>query len=88
MRRRRVLGCAIVASVVAHSLGTPGIVAAKEGELEVESRLPPGGEESLAVGEQGDWLPGKVSAGVVLTSNYVYRGITLTDNNPAIQGIL
>ena len=38
--------------------------------------------------EPGDWLPGKFSAGVALTSNYVYRGITLTDNTPAIQGAL
>ena len=37
-------------------------------------------------GQPGDWLPGKFSSVVALTSNYMSRGITQTDNNPAIQG--
>ena len=36
----------------------------------------------------GDWLPGAFSGSVALTSNYMYRGITQTDNDPAIQGTL
>lgn len=36
----------------------------------------------------GDWLPGKFSGTVALTSNYLSRGISNSDNNPAIQGTL
>lgn len=40
--------------------------------------------------ESGDaeqqWLPGEISAEVGLVSDYVDRGITNTDHNPAIQG--
>lgn len=31
-------------------------------------------------------LPGELSANVALTTNYVFRGITQTDDGPAIQG--
>ncbi len=34
----------------------------------------------------GDGLPGDLSGNVALTSNYVFRGITQTDDGPAIQG--
>ena len=87
-RGRGVLGRAIVACVVAHTLGVPGIAGAKEGELEPESSAPPSAAEPLAVEQPGDWLPGEFSGSVALTSNYVYRGITLSDNDPAIQGTL
>ena len=33
-----------------------------------------------------DGLPGEISANVALTTNYVFRGITQTDDGPAIQG--
>jgi uncharacterized protein (TIGR02001 family) len=36
--------------------------------------------------QPGEWLPGKFSSAVALTSNYMSRGITQTDNDPAIQG--
>ncbi|MFO1129236.1 MAG: TorF family putative porin [Rhodospirillales bacterium] len=36
--------------------------------------------------EPGSWLPGEFSGSVALTSNYIYRGISQTDNEPAIQG--
>jgi uncharacterized protein (TIGR02001 family) len=32
------------------------------------------------------WVPGKFSANVALTSEYVFRGISQTDDSPAIQG--
>ena len=85
---RRVLRRAIVACVVAHMLAASGVAGAKEEELEPESGVQPSTDEAVAVEQPGDWLPGKFSAGVALTSNYVYRGITLTDNDPAIQGTL
>ena len=43
---------------------------------------------SAAEPSPGDWLPGTFSGSVDFTSNYMYRGITLTDNDPAIQGTL
>ena len=36
--------------------------------------------------EPGSWLPGEFSGSVALTSNYMFRGISQTDNEPAIQG--
>jgi len=33
-----------------------------------------------------DGLPGEISANVALTTNYVFRGITQSDDGPAIQG--
>lgn len=35
-----------------------------------------------------DEIPGTFSGSVLLTSNYVYRGVTNSDDNPAIQGTL
>lgn len=35
-----------------------------------------------------DIIPGEVSGGVALTSDYVFRGISQTDRDPAIQGSL
>lgn len=35
-----------------------------------------------------DIIPGEVSGGVALTSDYVFRGISQTDRNAAIQGTL
>src|SRR6266511_3378603 len=36
----------------------------------------------------GEWLPGKFTGTVAFTSNYVSRGISNTDNDPAVQGYL
>lgn len=36
--------------------------------------------------ETEDLIPGEISAGVALTSDYVFRGISQTDRDPAIQG--
>jgi uncharacterized protein (TIGR02001 family) len=36
--------------------------------------------------EPGWWIPGEFTGGVSLTNNYVFRGITQTDDDPAIQG--
>jgi uncharacterized protein (TIGR02001 family) len=38
--------------------------------------------------ESGSWLPGEFSGTVALTSNYLFRGISQTNNEPAIQGSL
>ena len=38
--------------------------------------------------ESGSWLPGEFYGSVALTSNYMFRGISQTDNQPAIQGSL
>ena len=48
------------------------------------TRAPPVADEA----KEEEWLPGSFSGSVALTSNYVSRGITQTDNNPAIQGTL
>ena len=50
----------------------------------------PGEPEDAATGEAGQQseglLPGEFSADVALVSDYIFRGITNTDHNPAIQG--
>lgn len=38
--------------------------------------------------EPGSWLPGTFSGSVALTTNYMFRGISQTNNEPAIQGAL
>jgi uncharacterized protein (TIGR02001 family) len=38
--------------------------------------------------EPGWWLPGEFTGGVSVTNNYVFRGITQTDDDPAIQGTI
>lgn len=50
-----------------------------------------GGEENKptapeAKGEAGEWLPGELSGEVALVSDYIDRGISNTDHNPAVQG--
>jgi uncharacterized protein (TIGR02001 family) len=40
----------------------------------------------IPAGASADGLPGELSANVALTTNYVFRGITQTDDGPAIQG--
>jgi uncharacterized protein (TIGR02001 family) len=73
-------------------VGIPGAGELPEGESTSEpapseepaSEEIPKAEESAP----GDWLPGTFSASVALTSNYVDRGISNTDNDPAIQGYL
>jgi uncharacterized protein (TIGR02001 family) len=81
-------------------IGGPAVVAqAEEPEEAAPEVSEPGGEPASAApeaappakaGEQpvqpGEWLPGKFSSAVALTSNYMSRGITQTDNDPAIQG--
>ncbi|MFO1154832.1 MAG: TorF family putative porin [Rhodospirillales bacterium] len=42
--------------------------------------------DATATGEEESWLPGEISADVALVSDYIFRGITNTDHNPAIQG--
>lgn len=42
--------------------------------------------ESGAKEDEESVLPGEVSADVALVSDYIFRGITNTDHNPAIQG--
>jgi uncharacterized protein (TIGR02001 family) len=72
--------------------GIPGAGELPEGESTSEptpSEEPTPEEPARAEeGTPGDWLPGTFSASVALTSNYVDRGISNTDNNPAIQGYL
>ena len=38
--------------------------------------------------DSGDIIPGEVAGGVALTSDYLFRGISQTDHEPAIQGTL
>lgn len=38
--------------------------------------------------EEKELIPGEVTGGVALTSDYVFRGISQTDREPAIQGSL
>jgi uncharacterized protein (TIGR02001 family) len=72
--------------------GIPGAGELPEGESSSEptpseepaSEQTPEAEE----GTPGDWLPGTFSGSVALTSNYIDRGISNTDNSPAIQGYL
>lgn len=39
-----------------------------------------------AAAASGNEMPGELSANVALTTNYVFRGVTQTDDGPAIQG--
>jgi uncharacterized protein (TIGR02001 family) len=55
----------------------------EEAEPATEAASPEAAEQ-----KPGEWLPGKFSATVALTSNYIDRGISDTDNDPAIQGTL
>ena len=48
-----------------------------------EEDKPAGSEAS---GEAGEWLPGEFSGDVALVSDYIDRGISNTDHNPAVQG--
>lgn len=36
--------------------------------------------------EAGAWIPGTFSGSASVTNNYIFRGITQSDDNPAIQG--
>ncbi len=40
----------------------------------------------VPIGASAQELPGELSANVALTTNYVFRGISQTDDGPAIQG--
>jgi len=42
----------------------------------------------LPAAASAEGLPGEISGGVAFTSNYIYRGISQTDDGPAIQGNL
>ena len=53
---------------------------------EPASAAPEAAPPAKAKEPSGSWLPGKFSGSVALTSNYMSRGITQTDNDPAIQG--
>ena len=64
-------------------MGVPAVEPADQQATPAEPKqAAPGRGQS----QPGDWLPGKFSSVVALTSNYLSRGITQTDNNPAIQG--
>lgn len=43
-------------------------------------------DEAEEMSDGGFTFPGDISATVTITTNYVFRGISQTDNNPAIQG--
>ncbi len=44
-------------------------------------------QPALAADEEtDDPIPGEISAGAALTSDYVFRGISQTDGDPAVQG--
>jgi uncharacterized protein (TIGR02001 family) len=43
---------------------------------------------ALAQDDESDPIPGTIAGSVALTSDYIFRGISQTDNNPAIQGSL
>lgn len=63
---------------------TPG-EAAEPGEAEPATEAPAAEQAEI---KPGNWLPGKFNATVLLTSDYMSRGITQTDNDPAMQGTL
>ncbi len=88
VRGREFLRRVIVTYAVAHALGATNDAAARDGEVDLESGVQSSTAAALAVEQPTDWLPGTLSASIALTSNYIYRGITLTDNEPAIQGTL
>ena len=50
-----------------------------------QQTTPPAPQEEK---EPGWWLPGELTGGAALTNNYVFRGITQSDDDPAIQGSL
>ncbi len=56
-----------------------------DGDDEAASADDAGDETTPAEAEEEGWLPGELSANVDLVSDYIFRGITNTDHNPAIQ---
>jgi uncharacterized protein (TIGR02001 family) len=44
--------------------------------------------ETPAADSSDDWFPGTIAGTVALTSDYMFRGISQTDNGPAVQGSL
>lgn len=43
-------------------------------------------EETMAEEEENDWLPGSLSGNVGLTSDYIFRGVSQTQESIALQG--
>lgn len=62
--------------------------AAADDDSPAEKTVEPGREAQQHEAKPDDWLPGAFSGSVALTSNYVSRGITNSDDDPAIQGTL
>lgn len=72
----------LLAAPAAHAqVGQPGQAtqAAPEAQPQVQEPAP---EKE----QTGDWLPGEFSGAVYLTNNYIFRGISQTDNGAALQG--
>ncbi|MBK8209752.1 MAG: hypothetical protein IPK78_06995 [Rhodospirillales bacterium] len=56
--------------------------------VETPATPSPTPEASAAAAEEDDIIPGTIAGTVALTSDYMFRGISQTDNNPAVQGSL
>ena len=57
-------------------------------QTETETPATPTEEPAAQAEETDDWFPGTIAGTVALTSDYMFRGISQTDNNPAVQGSL
>jgi hypothetical protein len=79
------VACSVLVQAKEPDTGIPveGQPPQEEGEPQEEAPAP---EETKKT--PGEWLPGKFSGTVALTSNYVSRGISNTDNDPAAQAYL
>jgi hypothetical protein len=77
------VACSVLVQAKEPDTGIPGEgqPSQEEGEPQEEAPTPEEMKET-----PGEWLPGKFSGTVAFTSNYVSRGISNTDNDPAVQG--
>lgn len=79
------------ADAAGDSEGNDAEVADAEADQADSEGSPAADEADASAAEPADaciakWLPGELCADVVLVSDYIFRGITNTDHNPAIQG--
>lgn len=74
--------------LMAALLSLSGGAIAKEPQEVIPKPDEPAEQAGEPAEPESDWLPGTFSGSVALTSNYIDRGTTNSDDEPAIQGAL
>lgn len=72
-----------IAAILLAAAATPALAQAP-----TETPATPTEEPAAEAEDTDDWFPGTIAGTVALTSDYMFRGISQTDNNPAVQGSL